>query len=110
MNSFTATEFFEQLRAQLEEYLREALRDHLAAARNDTDAFLEVSRADLKRWLAELATGQIKADEFTSLVRGQAALCQLKALEQAGLAQIRLDEIRAAILELVLNAAFKCVA
>lgn len=107
MSPSTLADFFESLGTQLEAYLAKTVREHIAAAREDAEAFLAMTQADLKRWVAALVQGQLSADEFTSLVRGQAALCKLEALEQAGLAKIRLDQIRNGILDLVLDAAFK---
>jgi hypothetical protein len=110
MSPQVLADFFGTLGTTLEHYLAAEVGDHLAAARQDAAAFVASSQADLRRWLEALAANRLSTDEFTSMVRGQLALCKLEALKQTGLAQIRLDELRAGILDLILDAAFKVVA
>jgi hypothetical protein len=103
MSPVVFSDILQTLRAQIEAFLTSEVADLLAQARTDSEAFLAASRADLERWTVELAVGQMTPDEFASLVRGQVAICKLAALEQAGLAAIRLDRIRSSILQIILD-------
>jgi hypothetical protein len=76
------------------------------AAKDDAKAFLEASKANLKRWTAQLENNQLSKDEFESLVAGQADLAQLLALTQAGIGAARLQRFRDALIKLVIDKAF----
>lgn len=77
------------------------------AALNDGAAFLEETRADLERWAQLLASGQLTKDDFASLVRGRQDLAQMAGLKRAGLAAIRIDQIKNALIQLIIIAAGK---
>jgi hypothetical protein len=75
----------------------------------DGKAFLNEARDDLERWVDELERNEIDKSDFESLVRGQKDLAQMKALKQAGLAQVSIDTFTNGVLDIVINAAFTAI-
>jgi hypothetical protein len=84
-------------------------KDYLGAAQADGHAFLDALKADLQTWTQQLASGALSPGDFAFLVRGKKDLATMNALTQAGLAAIRIDKIRAAVIELIITAAGKMV-
>ena len=78
-------------------------------AMNDVRDFLQKCKDDLKRWIEELARGEIKKDEFKDLVKGQADLAEMHALKQAGLAAVQIDTFTNGVLDIVVSAAFAAI-
>jgi hypothetical protein len=76
---------------------------------SDVKDFLERSKDDLKRWIEELARGDMGKDEFQSLVKGQADAAEMRALKQAGLAAVQIDTFTNGVLDIVVSAALAAV-
>ncbi len=76
---------------------------------SDVKDFLERSKNDLKRWVEELARGDMDKDEFQSLVKGQADLAEMRALKQAGLAAVQIDTFTNGVLDIVVSAALAAI-
>ncbi len=84
-----------------------SLKDFLAAANDDAKAFLRQSEDDFRRWTKELAENKLSKDEFEDLVRGEADVAKMAALTQAGITAARIQRFRNALINLVIDAAFK---
>jgi len=76
---------------------------------SDVKDFLEGSKNDLKRWVEELARGDMDKDEFQSLVKGQADVAEMRALKQAGLAAVQIDTFTNGVLDIVVSAALAAI-
>ncbi len=81
-------------------------KQYAQQAFTDIRDFLQKSKADLERWIQELARGQIDGDEFKSAVQGQLDVAEMRALKQTGLAQVRIDIFTSGVLDIVVSAAF----
>jgi DNA topoisomerase VI subunit B len=75
----------------------------------DTKDFLEKSRDDIERWAGELAREEIDEDDLASLMRGKKDLAEMRALKQAGLAQVSIDTFTNGVLEIAINAIMAAV-
>jgi hypothetical protein len=84
-------------------------KQYAQQAFTDIRDFLQKSKADLERWIQELARGQIDGDEFKSAVQGQLDVAEMRALKQAGLAQVRIDIFTSGVLDIVASAAFAAI-
>jgi len=76
---------------------------------SDVRDFLQKSAVNLKRWVEQLARGDLDKDEFESLVKGQADLAEMRALKQAGLAAVQIDTFTNGVLDIVVSAAFAAI-
>ncbi len=99
--------FWEALEAGLVELAKTLGQQYLAAALHDGKNFLSVQQAELQRWTAELAAGQLSKEEFEDLVMGQKDLAEMMVLKQEGLAQVQIDRFVNGVLNLVVSTAIK---
>ena len=84
-------------------------KQYTRQAASDVKDFIQTSREDLKRWIEELARGEMDRAEFESLVKGQADLAEMHALKQAGLAAVEIDTFVDGVLDIVISAAFSAI-
>lgn len=75
----------------------------------DTRDFLDQSRADIERWAGELAREEIDEDDLASLMRGEKDLAEMRALKQAGLAQVTLDTFTNGVIDIAISAIIAAV-
>jgi len=98
-------QFFETLKAGVIDIAKAEASDFLQEATDDGQQFLDDSRNKLIKWTNMLNEGALDKDEFASLVRGQKDLAAMHALKQAGMAAVRIDRIRVAVIDLIITAA-----
>lgn len=92
---------FEQLKSGIFNLAESTLKNYVNEAKTDGLEFLECTKEKLERWANLLKDQQLSIDEFEWLVFSQKELAIMNALKQAGLAQIRVDQFRASVLNLV---------
>jgi hypothetical protein len=85
------------------------ITDYTQQAVGDVKDLLQKSKDDLKRWIEELAKGDIEKDEFQSLVQGQIDVAEMRALKQAGLAEVQIESFVNGVIDIVVNAAFAAI-
>lgn len=102
-------DFLHEVKTGAREIAQREAAELLDAATKDAQAFLNAVEEDLRRWTQQLASGQLSMDDFKSLVKGEKDLAQMVALKEAGLAVIRIDRIRDALIDLVIKAASKMI-
>lgn len=83
-----------------------AARNFLQQATTGSQAFKLQAEADLQRWSAEVNSGDMDAEDFASLLRGQLSEATLAALLNAGIAQQQAGQMRDKIVNLAIKAAF----
>jgi hypothetical protein len=79
-------------------------RQFTQQAITDTKDFLDKTRSDIERWAGEFARKEIDEDDVGSLLRGQKDLAEMRALKQAGLAQVSIDTFTNGVLEIAVTA------
>lgn len=104
---------FEAFLRELEDGMRDLARreaaGYMTAAITDGRDFLDSLKADLPLWTKQLASGQLSLPDFEFLVKGKKDLAKMVALTQAGFAAIRIERLRVALIDLIINAAGKLV-
>ncbi len=98
-------QFFDTLKTGVVDIAKTEAADFLQQATDDGKKFLDDSKDKIIKWTKMLADEQLDKDEFASLVRGQKDLAEMVALKQAGMAAVRIDRIRVAVIDLVIKAA-----
>jgi len=53
---------------------------------------LESSKMKMEQWMIAITTGDLKAEDIPTLLRGEITLEKMEALKQKGLSQARLDK------------------
>lgn len=99
--------FLKNVTSDAQALAKTTLKTAAASALTDTQAFLRESESDLREWTRQLKSGELRRKEFENLVEGQKELAKLHALTRAGVALAEIDRFRDALIELVINAAFK---
>src|SRR5437879_6171641 len=99
MSGFDFSVFIKSVEEQSRALAEKLFKQFVHQAAIDVQDFLEQSRNDLKRWTDELAHHQLDKAEFQSLVRGERDLAQMRALKQAGLAQVKIDTFTSGLLD-----------
>ncbi|WP_103030259.1 hypothetical protein [Salinibacter altiplanensis] len=97
--------FFDALRDEITDLAETHLQEMQEAALEDGEAFLNQTRDDLERWSRLLEQGELSQEEFESLVRGQKDLVEMEALKQAGLAAVRAEQFRDALINRIVGTA-----
>lgn len=98
-------ELLDALRDEIMDLAKTHFDDLVDEAVEDAEAFLDDSKEDLKEWTTLLANGDLTQDEYRSLVEGKKDLAEMKALKRAGLAAVRVDRFRDALVDRVVDTA-----
>jgi hypothetical protein len=106
---FNFNRFLKELQAGAVEIAKKEGAEYLKSAKADSQDFLETVKADLKRWTKLLAQGRLTKEDYEFLVKGKKDLAEMNALTQAGLAAVRVDRVRVALIDLIITTAFKLV-
>jgi len=109
MASIDIGSIFKSIEDQSKALAEKLFKQYTNRAMNDVRDFLQKCKDDLKRWIEELARGEIKKDEFEDLVKGQADLAEMHALKQVGLAAVQIDTFTNGVLDIVVSAAFAAI-
>jgi hypothetical protein len=107
MSDFNA--LFQTLTSSAEDYIKSNVKEHVATVITDTHNFLNDSKADLEKYTTQLAEGTISKSQFESLLLDMKDNLALEAALQAGLSQIRADQIRKGIVNLVIQVLFRII-
>jgi len=99
------SKFLDQLKDNLGALATEHAGEALDAFKSDSQEFLDEAKADLEDWTRKLAAGEMSAAGFELAVRGKAEVAKMRALTEAGLAAVRIDKIKVAILDTVISTA-----
>ncbi len=99
-------DFVDTIEKGVKQLAKKTLKGFKDQAVSDTKEFLEASKKDLKRWTKLLAKGELSQDDFEWLVLGRKDVMELHALKQTGLALVRIDRFKNALLDLLIDTAF----
>jgi len=98
-------QIFNDIKNQLGPLAEANLKDFASQGKQDAEAFLEQSRADLQQWVQQLANKEIDAAEFRWLVESQKAAAAMTALRAANAGQVRIDNFRDSVINVVVSTA-----
>lgn len=72
-------------------------------AKSDAEKMVDTLKSKLELWTGQLLSNKITPDDFADLVRGQEELIQMAALKKAGVAAIKVDQLKKSLFQLVIN-------
>ena len=101
---------FDDFRDALKEGLGELVKDladHKDVVLAASEAFLDESEEDLKKWTKQVAEGEMSTDDLEFLVKGKADLAMVHWHTQIGLTKAAVDKFRNSLLDLVADTAIK---
>ena len=101
--------FLNVLKDEIKDLAEDTLKDHAEADINDSKDFLEKTKDDLKRWTEQLARGELSQSDFKYLLEGKKDLAEMYALQQAGLALVKVDQFRKSLCDLIVEKAMDVI-
>lgn len=82
------------------------LKNYIAEAKSDGQAILDSMKDKLQNWTSLLADRKLTTEDFEWLVYSQKDLVEMTALKEAGLAEIRIDQFKGSVLNLIVDTVF----
>jgi hypothetical protein len=105
MSDFNA--LFQSLKSSVEDYVKSNAKDHFTDVAKDARAFLEDSKSDLQKYTMQLEQGIITKEKFESLMLDMKDNLKLEGALQAGLSQIKADQIKSGIITMLTQTVFR---
>jgi len=103
-------QIFNDIKNQLGPLAEQNLKEFAGQGKQDAEAFLEQSRANLSKWVQQLAAGEIDQDEFQWLVESQKAAAEMTALQAANAGTVRIEQFRDSVFSVVVKTAVTAIA
>lgn len=100
---------FNQLKDEVKNLAVSTIKDYKDEASRDAFYFLNMLEENLKEWTQLLAKGELSGKDFEYLVLGQKELMEMNGLKRAGLSQIKTNEFKNNLLNLVIHTVIKLV-
>jgi hypothetical protein len=94
----------QSIEGQTKALAQKLLKGYTDQALSDVKGFAQDSKANLERWTQEVLQKQMTADDYESLVKGELDVAEMRALKQAGLAQVQIDTFTSGFLEILTSA------
>lgn len=102
-------QIFNDIKSQLGPLAEQNLKQFAAQGKQDAEAFLEQSKANLQKWVQQLANKEIDEDEFRWLVESQKAAAEMTALRAANAGTLQTEQFRDSVLSVVVNTAVSAI-
>jgi len=107
MAKFNFPDILKQLKAALANLAETTLKNYVSDAKADAQNMLDSMTAKLEKWTGLLKDGDLTTEDFEWLVYSQKDLVELAALKQAGLAEIRIDQFKGSVINLIIDTTFQ---
>lgn len=95
-----------ELKGNVDDLTKMTVRKYRKQAKKDADRLLKDMRRDLRRWTRLLERGELTTMDFEFLVKSNVASAKMSALQQSGLAAIRLQAYRSSIFNMIIDTIF----
>lgn len=103
------TAVFSEIEQQIVTLAETTVSNFKNQAISDAKNLVSTIKADISRWTNLLSAGQIKISEFEFLVGTEKSLITMISLEQAGLAQLRIQNYLNGVLNIIIDVVLKKV-
>ena len=94
------------LEGSVESLAKSTLQDYLSQAKADGETVIDSLKANLQQWTLELESGALNEEDLVDLLKEEAALDEMTALKQAGLAEVRIDQFKSDLINMITNTVF----
>ena len=99
-------DILKQLKDALIGLAENTLKNYIDEAKSDAQTILDSMKDKLQNWAQLLANGKLTTEDFEWLVYSQKDLVEMTALKEAGLAEIRIDQFKGSVLNLIIDTVF----
>ncbi len=103
MAAIDFTQLFTELENGVIALAKASFKTYINEAEKDAQSLLDSMKDKLQRWVLLLAQGALTTDDFELLITAQKDLVQMAALEQAGLAEIKAEQFRDSVVNLIVD-------
>ena len=103
MAAIDFTQLFTELENGVIALAKASFKSYINEAEQDAQNLLDGMKDKLQRWVLLLAQGALTTDDFELLITAQKDLVQMAALEQAGLAEIKAEQFRDSVVNLIVD-------
>jgi hypothetical protein len=98
---------FEQLFNELKEGVvsiaKDTLKEYESSAKADGQKIVDDLKQNLQQWAKEEETGSLTTGDLGYLLQEEKDLTKMVALKEAGLAEVRIDEFRNNIINMIIS-------
>ena len=102
-------QLLQSLESGVESIAKTSLEDYLNEAKQDGENAINGMKANIQQWATEVENGSLTYEDLAFLIKGDEALDEMTALKEAGLSEIRLDEFKNSIVNLVMGTVFSFI-
>lgn len=103
MTAIDFDQLFEGMSDGVKTIAEDSLKDYESEAKADGQQAINNLKDDLQQWVKELETGSLSREDLRYLLEEEEDLTKMVALKQAGLAEVRVDEFRNDIINMILG-------
>jgi hypothetical protein len=96
-------DIFTEIKGKVVDLAKTEVKDFADSAAKDTKDYLQTSKEKLKKWTLLLVDKKIDGEEFEFLVNSQIGLGEMKVLTNVGIAQIKAEKFKNAVIHLVVD-------
>ncbi|MBG9376926.1 hypothetical protein I5907_11805 [Panacibacter sp. DH6] len=109
MSVINIDQLIQALESGVDTLAKTTLQDYVSQAKADGENAIGSLKSNLQQWTLELESGALKADDIAFLLKEEAALDEMTALKQAGLAEIRIDQFKTNLITMITNTIFSFI-
>ena len=102
-------QLIQALESGVDSLAKSTLEDYLNEAKTDGENAISDMKSNLQKWTLEFESGALTADDLAFLLKEQAALDEMTALKQAGLAEVKIDQFKADLINMITNTIFSFI-
>jgi hypothetical protein len=99
MGTINFNSILSDLIEQAKQIATSTFKDYKKEAAADAENLILEIKSKLEKWTIELSNGNISKDDFEFQVLSQKELIEMKALKQAGIALIKIDELKSKLFD-----------
>ena len=109
MASIDLEQLLKELKQESATLAKQVFKEFKTDAETDALELISSLEEDIKTWTLALAKGELTKDDFEWLVMAKKDLIEMIALKHAGISLIKLDELKAKLLNLVITKVFSLI-
>jgi len=102
-------QLIQALESGVETLAKSTLEDYISQAKTDGENAIDSMKINLQKWTLELESGALTASDVAFLIKEQAALDEMTTLKQAGLAEVKIDQFKSDLINMISNTIFNFI-
>lgn len=103
MDTIDFNQFYQNIESGVETLAKSTLQNYLSQAKTDGQNTVEDIKGYLQQWAEEVEEGVLSIEDLKFLLKEEAALTEMTALKEAGLAAAHIDEFKTGITNVVIG-------